>query len=47
MHHLHVESKKMKLANIRKKKQTHGYREQSRGYQCGEGSGKGKTEIED
>ena len=38
--HLYVESKKYsKLINITKKKQTHGYREQTSGYQCGEGNG--------
>ena len=37
-YHLHVESKKYnKLVNITKKKQTHGYREQTSGYQWGEG----------
>ena len=37
---LNVESKKYnKLVNITKKKQTHRYREQTSGYQWGEGSG--------
>ena len=40
--HLYVESKKYnKLVNITKK-QTHRYREQTSGYQCGEGTGEGQ-----
>ena len=39
-YHLYVESKKYnKLVNIEKKKQTHRYREQTSGYQLGEGRG--------
>ena len=39
-YHLYVESKKYnKLVNIAKKKQTHRYREQTSGYQLGEGRG--------
>ena len=34
-----MESKKYKLVNIAEKKQTHRYREQTSGYQWGEGSG--------
>ena len=37
-YHFYVESKKYnKLVNITKKKQTHRYREQTSGYQCGWG----------
>ena len=39
----YVESEKYnKLVNITKKKQTHRYREQTSGYQWGEGRGEGK-----
>ena len=42
-YHLYVESKKYnKLVNITKKKQTHRYREQTSGYQWGEGREEGK-----
>ena len=42
-YHLCVESKKYnKLVNIRKKKQTHKYRDQASGYQWGEGKGEGQ-----
>ena len=38
-----MDSKKYnKLINITKKKQTHRYREQTSGYQWGEGSGEGQ-----
>ena len=38
-----MESKKYnKLVNIAKKKQTHKYREQTSGYQWGEGRGEGQ-----
>ena len=38
-----MESKKHnKLVNITQKKQTHRYREQTSGYQWGEGSGEGQ-----
>ena len=41
-----MESKKhSKLVNITKKKQTHRYREQTSGYQWGEGRGGGLTEV--
>ena len=41
LYHLYVESEKQnKLVNITKKKQTHIYREQTSGYQCGEGRGR-------
>ena len=44
--HLHVESKKYnKVVNRTKKKQTHRYREQTSGYQWGEGRGRGMIEI--
>ena len=36
-----------KLVNTTKKKQTHRYREQTSGYQCGKGRGRGKTGIRD
>ena len=40
VYHLYVESKKYnKLVNIAKKQQTHRYKEQSSGYQWGEGKG--------
>ena len=43
LYHLYVESKKYdKLVSLTEKKQTHRYREQMRGYQCGEGRGEGK-----
>ena len=43
-----MESKKYnKLVNKTKKKETQGYREQTNGYQWGEGRGKGKTGIGD
>ena len=42
-YHLYVESKKYnKLVNIIKKKPTYRYREQTSGYQRGEGSGEGQ-----
>ena len=42
-YHLYVESKKYnKLVNIIKTKQTHRYREETRGYQWGEGRGEGQ-----
>ena len=41
-YHLHVESRKIKLMNIAKKKQTHRYRKQTSGYQWGEGSWEGQ-----
>ena len=41
-YHLYVESKKYnKLVNTTKKKQTHRYREQTGGYQWGEGREEG------
>ena len=36
------EQKPNKLVNIPKQKQTHRYREQTSGYQCGEGPGEGQ-----
>ena len=45
-YHLHVESKKCnKLVNITEKKQTHRYREQTRGYHWGEGRGRGNIGV--
>ena len=41
-YYLYVESKKIKRMNIRKQKQAHRYREQTRGYQWGEQSGEGQ-----
>ena len=41
-YHLYVDSKKEKLVNITKKKQTHRYREQTSGYCWGEGKGEGQ-----
>ena len=37
-----MESKKIKQMNIRKQKQAHRYREQTKGYQWGEQSGEGQ-----
>ena len=42
-YHLYVKSKKIKRVNIRKQKQTHRYREQTSGYQWGEGRGEGQA----
>ena len=36
-----------KLVNVTKKQQTHRYREQTSGYQWGEGIGRGKIEVEE
>ena len=45
-YHLHGKSKKYnKLVNITRKKQTHRYREQTSGYQWGEGRGRDKREV--
>ena len=41
-YHLYVESRKIKLMNITKKKQTHKYRKQTSGYWWGEGSWEGQ-----
>ena len=41
-YHLYVESRKTKLMNITKKKQTHKYRKQTSGYWWGEGSWEGQ-----
>ena len=42
-YHLYVESKKYnKVVNIAKQKQTHSYREQTSGYQWGEGRTEGQ-----
>ena len=38
-YHLYVESKHNRLVTITKEKQTHRYREQTRGYLWGDGSG--------
>ena len=45
--HLYVESKKIKQTDVTKQKQTHRYREQTSGYQWGEGSGRGKIGVWD
>ena len=46
-YHLYVESKKYsKLVNETRKKQTHTHREQTSGYQWGEGMKSGNTGIE-
>ena len=48
VYHLCAESKKYnKLVNITEKKETHRYREQTSGYQWGEGSGRGKIGVRD
>ena len=45
-YHSYVEYKKYnKLVNVTKKKQTDRYREQSGGYQWGEGSGEGQYRV--
>ena len=36
-----------KLVNINKRKQIHRYREQTHGYQCGEGKGRGNVGLEE
>ena len=47
-YHLYVESKKYnKLVNITKKKQTHRRREQTSGYQWGEGRGRRNLGVGD
>ena len=44
----YVEYKKSsKLVNITKKKQTHRYRQQTSGYQQGEGRGRGNVRLDD
>ena len=48
MYYLYVESEKYsKLVNETKKKQTHRYRQQTSGYQWGEGRGQGKIGVGD
>ena len=47
-YHLYMESKKCnRLVNITKRKKTHGYREQTSGYQWEEGRGRGIIGVED
>ena len=47
-YHLHVEAKKYdRLVNITKKKQAHRYKEQTSGYQWGEGWGRGNIGVGD
>ena len=48
LYHLYVECKKYnKLVNISNKKQTHRYREQTSGYQWGEGRREQQYEVRD
>ena len=48
VYYFYVESKKYnKLVNITKKKQTHRYRKQTRGYQWGKGRREGQDGIGD
>ena len=45
-YHLYVEYKKIKQVNIANKKQTHTYKGQTSGYQCGKGRARGKIGVE-